>query len=70
MIKRQNHILITDVDIPSNKDSQSSDRTSSVKNPTTPPSSHSDYSESTFGSSDEAYSPVPKRKQKFFIFLF
>jgi hypothetical protein len=35
-----------------------------VKNPTTPPSSHSDSSESTLGSSDEAYSPVPKRKKK------
>jgi hypothetical protein len=55
--------LISGVDAPNNNDIPSTDRSSLVKHPTTPPSSHSDSSESTIGSSDEAYSPVPKRKK-------
>jgi hypothetical protein len=57
--------FFSDVDIRiDNESSLSSDRNILVKNPTTPPSSHSDSSESTLGSSDEAFSPAPKRKRK------
>lgn len=38
-------------------------------NPTTSPSSHSDSGESTLGSSDEAYSPVPKRNATIKTFI-
>ncbi|CAF4265530.1 unnamed protein product, partial [Adineta steineri] len=55
---------LTNVDVSHNNESPSTDRNSSVKNPTTPPSSHSESSESTLGSSDEAYSPVPKRQKR------
>jgi hypothetical protein len=51
------------VDIRIDNEISLTDRNSLVKNPTTPPSSHSDSSESTIGSSDEAFSPVPKRKK-------
>ena len=57
--------LISDVNVPHNNNASSTERSSLVKHPTTPPSSHSDSSESTLGSSDEAFSPVPKRKTEF-----
>ncbi|CAF3301520.1 unnamed protein product [Rotaria socialis] len=55
------------IDIPNNNDNapaSSLNKSSLVNNPTTPPSSHSDSSESTLGSSDEAFSPVPKRQKR------
>ncbi|CAF0850328.1 unnamed protein product [Rotaria sp. Silwood1] len=61
ILKRLN---LTNVDFPNNNNVSSSDRNTLVKNPTTPPSSLSDSSESTLGSSDEAYSPVPKRQKR------
>ncbi|CAF2414532.1 unnamed protein product [Rotaria sp. Silwood2] len=61
ILKRLN---LTNIDIPNNNNISSSDRNTLAKNPTTPPSSLSDSSESTLGSSDEAYSPVPKRQKR------
>ncbi|CAF5096670.1 unnamed protein product, partial [Rotaria magnacalcarata] len=55
------------IDIPSNDNNASAsslNKSSIVNNPTTPPSSHSDSSESTLDSSDEAFSPVPKRQKR------
>ena len=49
-------------DVSHTSDLPTRDRNDLVKNPTTPPSSHGDSSESTLGSSDEAYSPVLKSK--------
>jgi hypothetical protein len=56
--------VFLDVDIRLENEPSSSDQPTLVKNLTTPPSSHSDSSESTLGSSDEAYSPAPKRKKR------
>ncbi|UJR23410.1 hypothetical protein I4U23_026417 [Adineta vaga] len=61
ILKRLN---LTNVDISTNNQINSSERNPLVKNPTTPPSSHSDASESSLNSSDEAYSPIPKRQKR------
>jgi hypothetical protein len=55
-------ILFIAPDVAHTNDLPTRDRNDLVKNPTTPPSSHGDSSESTLGSSDEAYSPVLKSK--------
>jgi len=64
LLQTNKYYLDVDIRIDNELSSSSNDRNSSVKNPTTPPSSSSlsESSESTLGSSDEAYSPVPKRK--------
>ncbi|CAF0788477.1 unnamed protein product [Adineta ricciae] len=61
ILKRLN---LTNVDVSPVNELSPPERNPSVKNPTTPPSSHSDSSESSFNSSDDAYSPAPKRQKR------
>lgn len=62
-------VFLLAADVRIENESIPSDRTSSNKNPTTPPSSHSESSESPLSSCDEAYSPAPKRKRIASLFI-